>query len=87
MKQAKKNWLIFTPGSLQYCSQNYCTVVPEMTVFLFAEITAFLFPVYTDLPLPAWFGAAFDQNTMAVFNRQPDLKRITFLKIGTRHAG
>ena len=24
---------------------------------------------------------------MAVFNRQPDLKRITFLKIGTRHAG
>lgn len=46
MKQAKKNWLIFTPGSLQYCSQNYCTVVPEMTVFLFAEITAFLFPVY-----------------------------------------
>ena len=47
MKQAKKNWLIFTPGSLQYCSQNYCTVVPEMTVFLFAEITAFLFPVYT----------------------------------------
>lgn len=47
MKQAKKNWLIFTPGSLQYCSQNYCTVVPKMTVFLFAEITAFLFPVYT----------------------------------------
>jgi hypothetical protein len=46
MKQAKKNWLIFTPGSLQYCSQNYCTVVPKMTVFLFAEITAFLFPVY-----------------------------------------
>jgi hypothetical protein len=86
MKQAKKNWLIFTPGSLQYCSQNYCTVVPEMTVFLFAEITAFLFPVYTDLPLPAWFGAAFDQNTMAVFNRQPDLKLITFLKMPTRHA-
>jgi len=49
MKQAKKNWLIFTPGSLQYCSQNYCTVVPEMTVFLFAEITAFLFPVYKRL--------------------------------------
>ena len=47
MKQAKKNWLIFTPGSLQYCSLNYCTVVPEMTVFLFAEITAFLFPVYS----------------------------------------
>ena len=87
MKQAKKNWLIFTPGSLQYCSQNYCTVVPEMTVFLFAEITAFLFPVYTDLPLPAWFGAAFDQNTMAVFNRQPDLKLITYLKMRTRHAG
>jgi hypothetical protein len=40
-----------------------------------------------DLPLSAWFGAAFDLNTMAVFNRQPDLKRITFLKIGTRHAG
>jgi len=38
-------------------------------------------------PFPAWFGAAFDQNTLAVFNRQPDLKLITFLKIGTRHAG
>ncbi len=24
MKQAKKKWLIFTPGSLQYCSQNDC---------------------------------------------------------------
>jgi len=23
-------------------------------------------------PVPEWFGAAFDQNTMAVFNRQPD---------------
>ncbi len=46
MKQTEENWFIFTPGSLQYCSQNYCTVVPEMTVFLFAEITAFLFPVY-----------------------------------------
>jgi len=38
-------------------------------------------------PVPEWFGAAFDQNTMAVFNRQPDLKLITFFKIGTRHAG
>ena len=46
MKIKEENWFIFTPGSLQYCSQNYCTVVPEMTVFLFAEITAFLFPVY-----------------------------------------
>jgi len=55
MKQAKKNWLIFTPGSLQYCSQNYCTVVPEMTVFLFAEITAFLFPVYSIIvSIPDW---------------------------------
>jgi len=38
-------------------------------------------------PVPEWFGAAFDQNTLAVFNRQPDLKLITFFKIGTRHAG
>jgi len=38
-------------------------------------------------PVPEWFGAAFDQNTMAVFNRQPDLKLITFLKMRTRHAG
>jgi len=37
-------------------------------------------------PVPEWFGAAFDQNTMAVFNRQPDLKLITFLKMRTRHA-
>lgn len=49
MKIKEENWFIFTPGSLQYCSQNYCTVVPEMTVFLFAEITAFLFPVYINV--------------------------------------
>jgi hypothetical protein len=38
-------------------------------------------------PVPKWFGAAFDLNTLAVFNRQPDLKLITFLKMRTWHAG
>jgi hypothetical protein len=46
MRLMKENRLNFTPGSLQSCSQNYCTVVPEITVFLFAKITAFLIPVY-----------------------------------------
>ncbi len=46
MRLRKENMFNFTPGSLQYCSRNYCTLVPEITVFLFAEITAFLFPVY-----------------------------------------
>ena len=57
MKLTEENLFIFTPGSLQYCSRNYCTVVPEITVFLFAEITAFLFPVYK-CSIPSTFDEA-----------------------------
>jgi hypothetical protein len=71
MKQAKKNWLIFTPGSLQYCSQNYCTVVPEMTVFHFAEITAFLFPVYT---MRADFAISFLHRPFGAISSQDEIE-------------
>jgi hypothetical protein len=41
-----KNLFTFILKSLQYCSQNYCTLVPKITAVHFPEITALLIPVY-----------------------------------------
>lgn len=60
------NRSIFTHGSLQHFSQNHCTVVPEITAFLFAENTAFLFPVYKgngSLSITRWFYRPQGLNT------------------------